>query len=117
MSLAFDANRWWPAPLLPRQDGRDYALLFVVAALSFLAGLTNLVAGVVFDEKGVIEFLDVAAAHHRVTSTVAQVAARILRHPLRHAGAQDGPRLPARHGHHVVDRQCASVHHDFSHDR
>ena len=39
MSLAFDANRWWPAPLLPRQDGRDLALLFVVAALSFLAGL------------------------------------------------------------------------------
>jgi cell division transport system permease protein len=39
MSLAFDVNRWWPAPLLPRQDGRDYALLFVVAALSFLAGL------------------------------------------------------------------------------
>jgi len=40
MSLAFDANRWWPAPLLPRQDGRDLALLFVVAALSFLAGLS-----------------------------------------------------------------------------
>ena len=39
MSLAFDVNRWWPAPLLPRQDGRDLALLFVVAALSFLAGL------------------------------------------------------------------------------
>ena len=39
MSLAFDASRWWPAPLLPRGDGRDWALLFVVAALSFLAGL------------------------------------------------------------------------------
>jgi len=39
MSLAFDVNRWWPAPLLPRQDGRDLALLFVVAALSLLAGL------------------------------------------------------------------------------
>ncbi len=39
MSLAFDANRWWPAPLLPKSDGRDWALLFVVAALSFLAGL------------------------------------------------------------------------------
>jgi cell division transport system permease protein len=39
MSLAFDANKWWPAPLLPRPDGRDWALLFVVAALSFLAGL------------------------------------------------------------------------------
>ena len=39
MSLAFDANRWLPAPLLPKGDGRDWALLFVVAALSFLAGL------------------------------------------------------------------------------
>ena len=39
MSLAFDVNRWWPAPLLPRRDGRDLSLLFVVAALSLLAGL------------------------------------------------------------------------------
>jgi len=39
VSLAFDANRWWPSPLLPKGDGRDWALLFVVAALSFLAGL------------------------------------------------------------------------------
>jgi cell division transport system permease protein len=39
MSLAFDPARWWPAPLLPRGDGRDWSLLFVVAALSFLAGL------------------------------------------------------------------------------
>lgn len=39
MSLAFDPRRWQPAPLLPREDGRDLALLFVVAALSFLAGL------------------------------------------------------------------------------
>ena len=39
MSLAFDAHRWLPAPLLPKSDGRDWALLFVVAALSFLAGL------------------------------------------------------------------------------
>ena len=39
MSLAFDAKRWWPAPLLPRRDGRDLALLFVVAALSLLASL------------------------------------------------------------------------------
>ena len=31
MSLAFDANRWRPASLLPRSDGRDLALLFVVA--------------------------------------------------------------------------------------
>ena len=33
VSLAFDSNRWWPAPLLPKGDGRDWALLFVVAAL------------------------------------------------------------------------------------
>lgn len=39
MSLAFDANRWRPASLLPRSDGRDLALLFVIAALSFLASL------------------------------------------------------------------------------
>ena len=39
MSLAFDAKRWWPAPLLPREDGRDWTLLFVVATLSFLASL------------------------------------------------------------------------------
>jgi len=39
MSLAFDSARWWPAPLLPRADGRDLALLFIVASLSFLAGL------------------------------------------------------------------------------
>lgn len=39
MTMAFDVSRWWPAPLLPRQDGRDLALLFVVAALSLLAGL------------------------------------------------------------------------------
>ena len=32
-------QRWWPAPLLPKGDGRDWTLLFVVAALSFLAGL------------------------------------------------------------------------------
>ena len=41
MSLAFDANRWSPTPLLPKGDGRDWALLFVVAALSFLAGLAG----------------------------------------------------------------------------
>ena len=39
MSLAFDPQRWWPAPLLPKGDGRDWTLLFVVAALSFLASL------------------------------------------------------------------------------
>ena len=44
MSLAFDPDRWQPAPLLPRRDGRDLALLFVVAALSFLAGLAAISA-------------------------------------------------------------------------
>ncbi len=44
MSLAFDPNRWWPAPLLPRADGRDLALIFVVAALSFLAGIAGIAA-------------------------------------------------------------------------
>jgi len=39
MTFAFDAKRWWPAPLLPRGDGRDWTLLFVIAALSFLASL------------------------------------------------------------------------------
>ncbi|HUZ13360.1 MAG TPA: ABC transporter permease [Caulobacteraceae bacterium] len=46
MSLAFDPARWWPAPLLPRSDGRDLALFFVVAALSLLAGCAA-VAGLV----------------------------------------------------------------------
>ena len=41
MTLAFDPQRWWPAPLLPRGDGRDWTLLFVVMALSFLAGLAG----------------------------------------------------------------------------
>jgi cell division transport system permease protein len=41
MSLAFDPGRWWPAPLLPRGDARDWTLLFVIAALSFLAGLAG----------------------------------------------------------------------------
>lgn len=41
---AFDASRWRPASLLPRDDGRDLALLFVVAALSFLAGLAAVAA-------------------------------------------------------------------------
>ncbi|HEY3800717.1 MAG TPA: ABC transporter permease [Caulobacteraceae bacterium] len=37
--MSLDVTRWWPAPLLPRRDGRAPALLFVIAALSFLAGL------------------------------------------------------------------------------
>jgi cell division transport system permease protein len=39
---AFDANRWKPAPLLPKADVRDGALLFVIAVLVFLACLTCL---------------------------------------------------------------------------
>jgi len=37
---AFDPTRWRPAPLLPREGGRSGSLLFVVAALCFLACLT-----------------------------------------------------------------------------
>ena len=39
MSVIFDVKRWWPAPLLPREDGRQAALLFVIAVLSYLACL------------------------------------------------------------------------------
>jgi cell division transport system permease protein len=48
MSLAFEPGKWWPAPLLPRGDGRDLALIFVVAALSFLAGVAA-IAGLAAD--------------------------------------------------------------------
>ena len=34
-----DWTRWKPAPLLPRQDGRDRGLAFVIAVLCFLATL------------------------------------------------------------------------------
>lgn len=37
---AFDTARWKPAPLLPKSDTRDAALLFVIAVLVFLACLT-----------------------------------------------------------------------------
>jgi cell division transport system permease protein len=40
MSEAFDVARWRPAPFLPRGEGRDVALVFVVAVLCFLACLT-----------------------------------------------------------------------------
>ncbi|MDO9472834.1 MAG: ABC transporter permease [Caulobacter sp.] len=40
MSDIFDPRRWKPAPLLPRKDPRDGALVFVVAVLCFLACLT-----------------------------------------------------------------------------
>ncbi|MFZ5670819.1 MAG: cell division protein FtsX [Pseudomonadota bacterium] len=40
MSEMFDPGRWKPAPLLPRRDPRDGALVFVVAVLCFLACLT-----------------------------------------------------------------------------
>ncbi|HZK98673.1 MAG TPA: ABC transporter permease [Caulobacteraceae bacterium] len=33
------AGRWWPAALLPRPDGRQFSLFFVIAVLSFLACL------------------------------------------------------------------------------
>lgn len=42
MSEIFDPRRWKPAPLLPRKDPRDGALLFVVTVLCFLACLTAL---------------------------------------------------------------------------
>ena len=42
MSEMFDPKRWKPAPLLPRKDPRDGALVFVVAVLCFLACLTAL---------------------------------------------------------------------------
>lgn len=42
MSELFDPKRWKPAPLLPRRDPRDGALVFVVAVLCFLACLTAL---------------------------------------------------------------------------
>ncbi len=38
--LGEDWRSWRPAPLLPRRDGRDRALVFVVATLCFLACLT-----------------------------------------------------------------------------
>lgn len=40
--MSLDANRWKPAPLLPKADTRDGALIFVVAVLVFLACLTAL---------------------------------------------------------------------------
>jgi cell division transport system permease protein len=42
MSEMFDIARWRPAPFLPDGDGRDGALIFVVAVLCFLACLTAL---------------------------------------------------------------------------
>jgi cell division transport system permease protein len=40
MQIPYDWSRWKPAPLLPQGDGRDRALVFVVAVLCFLACLT-----------------------------------------------------------------------------
>ena len=42
MSEPFDIARWRPAPFLPERESRDAALIFVVAALCFLACLTAL---------------------------------------------------------------------------
>jgi cell division transport system permease protein len=39
MSEPFELKRWWPAPLLPREDGRQLSLLFVLGVLCFLACL------------------------------------------------------------------------------
>jgi len=39
MKAALSPERWRPAPLLPRGDGRDPAFLFLIAALCFFAGL------------------------------------------------------------------------------
>jgi len=40
MSEIFDVARWRPAPFLPENEGRDGALIFVVAVFCFLACLT-----------------------------------------------------------------------------
>lgn len=39
MSEPFELKRWWPAPLLPREDGRQWSLLFVLTVLCCLASL------------------------------------------------------------------------------
>lgn len=39
---ALDTKRWKPGPLLPKGDARDFALIFVVAVLIFLASITCL---------------------------------------------------------------------------
>jgi cell division transport system permease protein len=38
--MTFDPARWKPAPLLPEHDHRDWALVFIIAVLVFLACLT-----------------------------------------------------------------------------
>lgn len=43
-SSPFDPRRWKPAPLLPREEARDGALVFVVAVLCFIACLTVVTA-------------------------------------------------------------------------
>ena len=45
MAAPFDYKRWKPAPFLPRQDGRDLSLVFVIGVLCFLACLTG-IAGI-----------------------------------------------------------------------
>ncbi len=44
MSGGFDTARWWPQPLLPAPDGRQFSLQFVIAVLTFLAGLSLIAA-------------------------------------------------------------------------
>ena len=44
MNLDFGRKGWRGAPLLPPPDGRDAALIFIIAALCFLSGLTAIAA-------------------------------------------------------------------------
>jgi cell division transport system permease protein len=44
MSGVFDVKRWWPQPLLPREDGKQLSLQFTLAVLTFLAGLSLMTA-------------------------------------------------------------------------
>jgi cell division transport system permease protein len=54
VSELFDFERWRPAPFLPSADARDGALVFVVAALCFLACLTAL--GVIAADRAAREW-------------------------------------------------------------
>ncbi len=38
--MSFEPARWWPGSLLPKEDGTQGALLFVIAVLAFLACLS-----------------------------------------------------------------------------
>jgi cell division transport system permease protein len=64
MSEMFDIARWRPAPFLPDSDGRDGALIFVVAVLCFLACLTAL--GVVAADRAARGWSDQLASEATV---------------------------------------------------